>query len=208
MKKLLIISTLFILLISCRTAKKEWVKENYAEKSELTQLEQNISNLSNSLKNEISETLILDFTEKLKQATESSSENENETTIVSGSVEAEEGKEKTATIGDTKISTNGFNISFEIEKNREIKKEFESYRADNEIFKRETLDRIESLVSDIKEKNLKITQLENDIKTIAESRSKEVKKSGFGTWIYLIGFLVVILAIGYFYVKNKLKWFT
>ncbi|MCB0447248.1 MAG: hypothetical protein KDD03_07010, partial [Gelidibacter sp.] len=118
--------SLMLMLFSCRTAKKEWVKENFTEKSELQEIKDNLTYSNEEVKAEIRNSLISEFSEKLKQQAEKTTNNESETTTVKGSITAEEGKEKSATVGNTTIKSNGANVTFETTSTKALSKEIES----------------------------------------------------------------------------------
>lgn len=200
MKKLIAISTLFILFTSCRSVKKEWVKENFTEKSEISQLKANYSNLKNTLKTEINETLILEINEKLKQEKVYESSSKNETTTVSGSISAEDGKEKSVTIGSTTIKSNGANVTFKTSSTKEFTKQFESHLQELEIRLQESLLEISILRSENNSIKSEFANFKSTYDREKTSESKTVKKSGlsFGTWLILIIIIIVIVLIWYF----------
>lgn len=202
MKKLLIISILFISLFGCRIVKKEYLEENYVEKTELKQLEQDIIYSNERLKTEISTSIALDYNEKIKQATEKTSSNESETTTVSGSIEAEEGKEKSVTVGNTTIKSNGANVSFETTNTKALSKEFES--------KYNELDQKYSLLEQSKKLleirldsiNTKLTDFEKNYNSEKTTKSKLVTKKQLA-----FGFVLLLIFIGaYLLLRKKFAW--
>ena len=196
MKKYLILSIVFISLFSCRIAKKQWVKENYAEKSVI---EESLTTQNTLQKNELSkitQEIITNFTQKLQE--QKSKVSESESTDVSGTITAEDGKQKYVTIGNTTIKSDGANVTFKTSSN--ISKEFESrYKELEENDKKQSIHistlerRLDSVI--INQKQMKVEQ---DI--IKTNQTKSVKKSGlsFGSWFILIIVAIVLVAIWFF----------
>lgn len=190
--KYLILCLVFISFCSCRVAKKSWVKETYAEKTEVTSLKESFANSKETLKTEISETLSLEFSEKLKQGTTK----ESESTTVTGTIEAEDGKEKSVTIGGTTITSNGANISFETNSSKEIAtqyKELSSQLATERNLTQELQTELISLKSEF-------ADFRSTYESDKTTKTKDVTKRGgtFGVWIFGIIALVVIFLLWYF----------
>lgn len=206
MKHISIILILFCTLFSCRTVKKEWVQEHFAEKSELSQLAQKTQETQKTLKSEISEALILEFSQKLKQETSSSTSQENESTSVSGTIVAEEGKEKSATIGNTTIVSNGANISFQTTNSSSITKAFESKYQELESKYQEAQQTISTLQSQYNSLKSEFANFRSTYESEKNSSSRTVTKSGwsFKTWLILIAIILVIAAVLYF--KKKIPF--
>lgn len=203
MKKLLIILCVFISFYGCRTVKKDWLELNYASKADIEMLQDKSTFLSESLKNEIRETLNKDFDEKLKQERISESTKEDETTTVKGTIEAEEGKEKTAEIGNTKIKSNGANISFETTTSKAISKEFESRYQQLEQKLLEESKKTERLQSQLNSLKSEIANLRSNQETEKTTKSKEKNSKGltFGTILTLIIILVLAGLVWYYWKK-------
>lgn len=189
-KNLLLIS--FILLTSCRTVKKEWVKETFAEKSELTQFAQETQKTQETLKTEISEKVSQIETLVSKNETSSTSEVTNENTTVSGTIEAEEGKEKSITIGNTTIKSNGANVSFSTSSNKTATKQFERQLQEITLqleYERTLNKSLQSEVNSLKSENVFI---KSEIEKLKTSQSKQTTKRNFTltTWLIILGVLV------------------
>lgn len=140
-------------LFGCRTVEKAKSNEQFASKNDLSQLDQKWTSSISYVETKIKESLILDISEKLKQYKESSSTNENESSVISGKATAEEGKEKTFNVGNTTIKTNGFEIAFEI---NTLKQQNSSYE------------------SQIKETNKEVSSLKTALETYETKRIEEV----------------------------------
>lgn len=198
MKKLIII--LLILCSSCRVAKKDWLKETFAEKatvkksltvrdsmfrSEISKIETSVSKIENSIS---------------KIETSSGSTSENESTTVSGSITAEDGKEKTATVGNTTITSNGANISFTTTTSKEISKAFEIKYQEQQTqlqLQKQTISSLRSQLTSLK------TEFANFVSTYESeknNKTKTVKKTGFqaGVWIIVAVVVIVLIVLWYF----------
>lgn len=200
MKKLILFSAIILLFTSCRSVKKEWVKENFSEKatvnrslsvqdstlkSEISKIETSISKIETSISN----------TETTKEST-----SENETTSVSGSITAEEGKEKSVTIGGTTIKSNGANVTFETSSSKTMSREFESKFEQLTLQLEEQSETIQSLNSKLFNQQSEIESLESKYSSLKTSKSRVVKRSGlsFTTWLIIVLALAVVGAIWYF----------
>lgn len=211
MKKYIIIPLLFISLFNCKIVKKDWLKENYVEKTEFESLE-NVVNSSNETATLSEDFLTLEkFNEFVNALSQKSSESSSEATTVTGTIEAEEGKEKTATIGNTTITSNGANISFEIQNLKEASKSIELLQSELEQYKTFSENRYNTLEQAFNSEKQSRIALENELKSIKDTFTKNSDKKGFtfGTTVLILGILLLIIAlvVGYFYVKKKLGWF-
>ncbi len=200
MKKITLIFLVLLSLFSCRSVKKEWVKENFTEKAEISQLKENYSNLKNTLKTEINEALILEINEKLKQEKVSESSSENESTTVSGSITAEDGKEKSVTIGGTTIKSNGANVTFETSSTKEFTRKYESKLEELQMQLEKKTITIKELHSEINSLKSEFSIFRSNYESEKTAKSKEVKSSGlsFGFWLTIIIVTIVIIIIWYF----------
>ena len=200
MKKLLILSLLFISFTSCRVAKKEWVKENFTEKSTV---KESLTVQSDSINKRL-EQLSESFNSKLKSISESksssSSESESESTNVTGTITAEDGKEKSVTINGTTIKSNGANISFETNSNKAISKEFkENFDQLTAELQTESSKRFQ-LEVEVRSLYSRLSELESNKEASKTTKSKEVTKRGFsfGVWLFFLLFGIAICTIWYF----------
>lgn len=204
MKKAILISLILITLTGCRTVKKDWVKDNYVEKSEIQRLENSIEKLKQTTTQTINERIDSKYTAILNEMREAVKVDENETTTVSGTIEAEEGKEKSATIGNTTIKSNGSSIKFETTLNKAFNKELETINS-----------KIEQTIEQYRNS---LKTLENDFTTYKESTDKELAylkseldkknkqtdKKGFSfTFVVILGIAVLI----YIFRKRILDFF-
>lgn len=205
MKKVFIILSSLVFL-GCKTAKVNWVKENFEEKAVVSQ---KIEAQKDSLLSEIStirDSLSVFQSQFLQQQTTSVSSSLDESTTISGSIIAEDGKEKSVTAGGIVIKSNGANVSFETTMTR-----------------RETIElqhKVESLTVQLNEAISKIEQ--NQLKTISNekqladfrstyesdtrTKEKEVKKTGFQAGVWIIGALALIVIIALWYLNKKFGW--
>ncbi len=211
MKKLL--TTLLILSVfsGCKTVKKDWLKENYVEKTQFNVLEQQvISSTENS--SETKDYITLEkFNEFKNSLSQKSSETSSEESTTKISIEAEDGVEKSAVIGNTKVVSNGASISVEVKNFKEASRSIEILQSELEQYKTETSQLITAFRKEINASAVKITELENELQSQKNVFTKTSKKKGFtfGTTVLILGILLIIigLAVLYFYTKNKLKWF-
>lgn len=196
------------MLFSCGTVKKEWVKENFTSKEDLQSIQDNLTYSNEEVKKEIKESLIYDLTEKFKESSNKSSESENETTTIKGSITAEDGKEKSATVGNTTIKSNGANVTFETTNTKAMTKEFESKY--NELNKKldQEQNYSEYLHTEINSLKSEIANLRSSYESEKTAKTKEVVKSGFSFGFIIIGVFVIIIGLVILYFrKTVLGWF-
>lgn len=207
MKKILIVSVLLI-FCSCRTAKKEWVKENYSSKEELVTLGNKISTVTSNQISSMQKTLLNEINEKRFFLNENFDKKENENTTVTGTIKAEEGIEKTAQVGNTLIKSNGSEIQFKIQIEKELSETIKSYEESLESYKSESEKQISILQSSLAEERNARIELQREFESYKESKSREVTKKGFtlsATVIFIgIGLFLLIIVAVYYYVKNKI----
>jgi len=217
MKKLLFIIAVWILLFatSCRSVKKQWVKENFTEKVELQEAKET---QSQTLKNEVEkiENKITNLKKSLSetQTTKETSE-ENENTTIEGTLTAEDGKEKSVQIGNTTIKSNGANVTFKTNSSKSTSKEFTSQieRLESQIISIESNYR--NLQSDVNTLTKENTDLKRQIEQVKTTKQKDVNKSGFsfGFYLWLVIILALVAVVWYFRVtigsklKAFVKWF-
>jgi len=210
MKKTILLSLFLLALFSqgCRVAKKDWVKENFSQKTETNQTKQTLEQSLETLKREMSETINQKVTSLSQSTSESTTTNESETTTVTGTLTAEDGKEKSVTVGGTTITSNGANISFETSSSKKLIKEYQS-----------EIQALTSELSDIRTENVQMSQELNSLKSEfalfrstytsdKETQSKTVKKTGFkfGFWVVLIIVLIVVGMLRYF--RKQISFFS
>jgi predicted nuclease with TOPRIM domain len=201
----IVLICLFLLVLlstSCRIAKKEWVKENFTEKE--------IINNTLKAKDSTTSIKVLDIYKKLSELetsiassqTTSTSQSENETTTISGSLTAEAGKEKTVTIGNTTITSNGANVSFETVNTKALSKAFES-KYQELTAKLQVLNEInEKQETQINSLKSEINNLKSNYTSLKNNQIKNVSKTG-GTLGFTSIALIIILAITAFLFFKK-----
>lgn len=191
--------SLMLVLFSCRTVKKEWVKENFTEKSELQEIKESLNYSNELIKEDIRQTILAEFKNNLIEITSKLNETLEENTIAKIDIEAEFGKIKEATIGNTKVTSNGAKISVETNTSKYLSKDFESYKKD-------TKETIEMLLSEnvlldkkIDKYSVENNNLKNQLSQIKETQSRYVTKKQLGLGFVL---LIVICLIIYFINKS------
>lgn len=189
----LVISLIILFnLFSCRSVKKEWVKENFTEKSELQEIKENLTYSNELVKEDIRKSILSEFNKSLIEINSKLNETLEENTIAKIDIEAEFGKIKEATIGNTKVTSNGAKISVETITSKYLQKDYESYKQEN----KET---IEMLLNEtlLLESNLEIVAKENnslktELKQIKDTQSKNVtiKQFSLGILLLILGFVI------------------
>jgi flagellar hook-basal body complex protein FliE len=186
MKKLLIIFLLFIAFCGCRTAKKTWVEDNFTSKETFKSIEENLTYSNETVKEEIRGSLYEEFSQLLKETFKS----ENETTSTTGSIEGVEGVEKSVTIGNTIIKSNGANVSFQTNNTKLVESLLKDF---NEVTKKQ-----EQIYKELFEENLMLEkrylESEKRIETLEKTISKTVTKKQLGFGILL---LLIVAFLGY-----------
>lgn len=206
MKKLILLLTVFFLFFSCKSVKKQWVKEHFTEKATTTK----INTAQDSVfKSEISklETYVSQIeTSVSKNETTSETTSKNETTSVSGSITAEDGKTKSVTIGGTIIKSNGANVTFETNSSKVFTKQFESQinELTKQLLKEQEINK--STQTEVNSLKSELSQIKTELNQIKIAKSKDTKKTGlsFGSWFFLI--VVIILGIAIWYFKKQIPF--
>lgn len=203
--KLFIVYVLATLMFSCRAVKKEYLQENYASKEDVSNLEQTQLNSLKALESKIESTIITKVEEKIKKSTEKQNEKQNENTTVTGTLKAEEGKEKSATIGNTTIKSNGADIQFQVNSSKEITKEVLTELQELKQSKQEMLTIITKQQETIEQNTKAISELKALYETEKAVKTKEVKKSGLTfTTLSIIAIILIVLYLIYRF-KEKIK---
>lgn len=189
---------ILLMFFSCRTVKKEWVKENFTEKSELQEIKESLNYSNELIKEDIRQTILAEFNKSLVEITSKLNETLEENTIAKIDIEAEFGKIKEATIGNTKVTSNGAKISVETNTSKYLSKDYESY-------KKETQETIEMLLSEnvlldkkIDKYSLENNSLKTELTQIKETQSRYVTKKQLG-----LGFVLLIVIGLIIYFLNK-----
>jgi len=205
MKHKIILILVVLLFSSCRVAKKNWVKENFTEKATV---KKSLTLQSNALINRIEnlqETLTAKYDELSKESSKETRTEENESTTVTGNITAEEGKEKSVTIGATTIKSDGANVSFQTNFSKSVSKEFlEKMSAlSNEINTQSN--KIIELNKLVEAQSRRLSELESNKEIKKNTSSKDVTKRGFSFGAWLIGLLIFSGLILFFFLKSKIK---
>lgn len=204
MKKPILISLLLITLTGCRTVKKDWVKANYVEKSEINQFKQSVEGFKQTINSSIDERIDSKYTTILNEMREAVKVDENETTTIIGSIEAEEGKEKSATIGNTTIKSNGSNITFESTLNKAFNKELETINSKMEQTIEQYRNSLKTFENDFTAYKTETDKKIAELKSQLDQKNKETNKNGFAfTFIIILGIAILI----YIFRKRILSFF-
>lgn len=191
---------LFFLITGCRTVKKEWVKENFAEKSEL-QTTQNIwTEFVQNSETNITESLKSFFDERIKSVKENTTSNENENTDISVNIKAEDGKEKSATVGNTTITSNGADITVKTSSTKVLSSQLETINKELT----QTITKLETSLKTLENKFNEKIDAQNSVieklKSELNVKSKETKKTGMSFWftfsLIILGILVLLWFFG------------
>lgn len=208
MKKTILIVLLFASLLSCRTAKKEWVKENFASNSELLRVKDSFSEEISNQEDSLIETMNSKYNEILEQKSSHESDSETEDSTITGTIIAEEGKEKSVSYGGTTINSNGATIQFTTKISKAISKEYSSKF-------QELNSQLDQERQSIRVLETELTFLKKELETLQtqqinnrEAKTRDVKSNGFqvGTWIWLLVVVVVIVLINIF--KNQIPFIS
>jgi len=176
--------SIILLFFSCRTVKKDWVEKNFVANETLKTIEENLTYSNESIKEEIKVSLYDEFSQMLKETFKA----ENETTTTTGTIEGVDGVEKSVTIGNTTIKSNGANVSFQTNNTKLVESLLKDF---NEVTKTQ-----EQIYKELFEENLllekRYLESEKRIETLEKTISKTVTKKqlGFGILaILIVGFL-------------------
>jgi len=199
---------LFITLSSCRTAKKDWVNENFTSKTETQAIKEAVSLSSETLKSAISETVNAKYNEILQNQSSISTETESENTTIEVDITAEAGKEKSATIGNTTVTSNGANVKVVTSTSKESSKEFQEKFEQQTQQLTESLTRIETLEKRDSIREATQVKMLQEIEQLKKTQSKRVNNIGltFGTVIWIVAILIVLYFL--WRIKKKLSWVT
>lgn len=206
MKKAILIILVFISTASCRTAKKEWVKENFASHLELEGVKNTLSEELKKQEASLTENIQSKYKEVLDQKSSEEISNESEDSTISGTIIAEDGKEKSVSYGGTTISSNGATIKFTSKITKALSKEYSSkfQELNNQLDQeRKTVETLSSEINTIK-KELEHIKSTQDIDR--KSKSRDVKSNGFQlvAWVWLGLLIIVIVLLNIF--KNQIPF--
>lgn len=177
---------LMLSVFSCRTVEKAKTNEQFVSKQDLSQLDQKWSAYLQTFKKDVKETSLATVKDYLKVQKESTSTNENESSVISGTATAEEGKEKTFTAGNTTIKTNGFDISFEINTLKQLNQSYESQiQETNKLLIEERNARISSETS-LKQENKELLKRLEVLESEQSTQTKTVSKRTIAFWFIVV----------------------
>lgn len=196
--KLFAIYIVASLMFGCRTAKKEWVNENFTSKEVFNSTQKTTQNEINTQVTALSKYLNAKFTEILQTETTK----DTDATTVKGSITAEDGKEKSVTIGGTSIKSNGVNLTFEVASTKEQLKEYQSNQT-------ELLEQLAITETKLQTTQKELTDLKNQFNTYVteqEKASKETSKTGFTFGFMVTVFLVVLGLLSLWYFRKQIPF--
>ena len=195
----ILLTLIFIgfLMTSCVTKKKLKESQDLQSTYILDQTEQKWINSVQNIKSELSESILSQFNETIKSFRESSSTNENETTDVTVNITAEDGKEKSATVGNTTVTSNGADIIVKTTSNKSTDKKLETINKEltqslNEV--QNSLKTVKNELNELKKESLRIDE---ELKSQLETKSKETNKKGLSIWMVIIAIVSAILFVAY-----------
>lgn len=203
---IILLSFFLLSFTSCVTKKKLKESQELATTHILDMTDIRLANFKNTLKGEISEVVSQEVTSKLKEQKESSSTNENETTDVTVNITAEYGKEKSATVGNTTVTSNGADISVKTSSTKAINKQIETLNSEwlqRYNLVESTLISVVNEFNEFKESQLKINE---DLKAEKKTQSKETDKKGLSFWMVIIAIVSAFLFVAIKYFKVKLPF--
>ena len=205
MKKILLLLLAFA-VYSCGSVKKKWVNENFAEKAALESLRENNISLNKESEERIMQELYLDFNSIMMEELSKLKITSDENSELSGTLKAEDGKEKTVSFGGNTITANGADISFLWSKKNTSEKEYK--KQINEFS-----EQIEKKEISIKNLELRLDSLQSEVdnlKSVKESKkettSKEKTRSFWSFWIWIILIAAILVFLVYRYGKKYIPF--
>lgn len=199
---IILVGLFLISISSCVTKKKLKESQELQTTYLLDQTENKFVNSINTLESKISNSLNKEFSEKLKQATESTSSNENESTSITGTLPTSD-KETSVTVGSTVIKNNGGKVSFDIKSSKQLTSQLETINKElTQSLNEERNARI-SLENEFSEYVKEQNQINESLKAQLDKQSKEINKKGLSFWVIIIALVSAILfiAIKFFNVR-------
>lgn len=197
MKTIIKISLLFFILTSCVSKKKLKESQDLQSTYILDQTEKKWTNSVQNIKSELSESILSQFNETIKSFKESSSSNENETTDVTVNITAEDGKEKSATVGNTTVTSNGADVIVKTSSTKAINKQIETLNSEwsqkyNLLEK--SLINVTNELNEFKNYQLNINE---DLKSKLNVKTEETDKKGLSFWVIMIALILAVLFVAY-----------
>lgn len=197
MKTIIKISLLFFILTSCVSKKKLKESQDLQSTYILDQTEKKWTNSVQNIKSELSESILSQFNETIKSFKESSSSNENETTDVTVNITAEDGKEKSATVGNTTVTSNGADVTVKTSSTKAINKQIETLNSEwsqkyNLLEK--SLINVTNELNEFKNYQLNINE---DLKSKLNVKTEETDKKGLSFWVIMIALILAVFFVAY-----------
>lgn len=182
---------LMITIFSCKTVNKVKTHEDFASKNDLSQLDQKWSNYLQTFTKDVKETTESAVNAYFIAEKESNSTNENESSVISGTITPGE-KEKSVSIGGTTIKSDGVNVTFEIKSTKaKLQESLTQISELNQTIEKERNARI-SLENDFKEYKKQQSKVIDELKQEKSTQTKTVSKKGFTFWAIVICALVCV----------------
>jgi len=200
MKHYITLVAISLLMVSCRSVKKQWVEDNFTKNETVKHLVKQQDSIFDTKIHKIETSVSKLETSVSKNETKNETSSQEENTTISGSINAEDGKEKSVTFGDTEIKTNGASVTFTTSSSKQITKQITAKietltkQLNLEQTKTETLQReIISLKSEF-------AKIVSSLEAQKTNQTQTVKKAGFnfGVWIIIALVLAALAAVWYF----------
>lgn len=196
-KTLLTLIFIGFLMTSCVSKKKLKESQDLQSTYILDQTEKKWTNSVQNIKSELSESILSKFNETIKSFKESSSTNENETTDVTVNITAEDGKEKSATVGNTTVTSNGADISVKTSSTKAINNQIETLNSEwsqkYDILETSIIN-VTNELNEFKTAQLKVNE---ELKAEKNTQSKETDKKGLSFWAVIIAIVLAVLFVAY-----------
>lgn len=203
---------LMITMFSCKTVNKVKTHEYFASKNDLSQLDQKWSTHLQNFKTDVKESSLATVKDYLTVQKESNSTNENESSVISGTITPGE-KEKSVSIGGTTIKSDGVNVKFEIKNTKaKLQESLTQISELNQTIEKERNARI-SLENDFNEYKKHQSKVIDELKQEKSTQTKTVSKKGFTFWAIVICAIAIVLFLLYKFggripiVAKFKKWF-
>lgn len=191
---------LFIAVILSLTncASKNFVKTKINKKIEVDSIAISKLTIKQNKLFKVTDSLLVTLREVTREVNSKELENENKTTTIEGTIEAEEGKEKTFISDDLKITTNGAKVSFKSVNSKTRVKEFESRFKSVETELREIKASFEAYKDSLSIANKAKIEYEK------KEKVKEIKKHKESKWWWWLC-LLPFLGLGVYYIYKRVR---
>jgi hypothetical protein len=205
-KSTCIVVIVLLLCTSCRVAKKDWVKENFTEIATTQKIRAVQNDSVDKRINQLSKTVTSQLESFKENASRTKSLNETQSTNVEGSIIAEDGKEKSVTVGTTTIKSNGANVTFSTNTSKSLNSEYkETFEALSRQLKTEQ-DYRELIQNEVNSLKTQSSAIKKQLQQLTDARSKSVVKRGFsfGAWLWFL--IIALIVVAYFILRKKLPF--